>query len=70
MRILDWCKSNGFTLNPSKTQTCPPSPDQPKIVLENTEIDYSESLDILGVSLKFVLPWDLQVSEIDIRVFI
>ncbi len=34
----------------------------------NNEIDYSESLDILGVSLKYNLSWDLQVVKISRRV--
>ncbi len=52
-RVSGWCKSNGQMLNPSKTraivfQTCPPSNDLPKIVIENTEIDYSESLALVA----------------------
>ncbi len=60
-----WCNSNGLVLNPSKTraivfQPQPPFDNLPKITVNNSDIPYTESLEILGVSLKHDLTWDLQ----------
>jgi hypothetical protein len=73
-KIESWCDTNGLALNPSKTraivfQPCPPSDDLPKVSLLNTEIPYSETLEILGVTLKYNLSWDLQVAKVSRRVY-
>ncbi len=73
-KIMNWCNSNGLALNPTKTRAIPfqPSPNFenfPKVAIGVTEIPYSDSLDILGVTLKFNLSWDPQVAKISKRIF-
>jgi hypothetical protein len=73
-KILMWCNSNGLVLNPSKTraiifQPQSPSDSLPKITINNSDIPYTESLEILGVSLKHDLTWDLQVSKVCKRIY-
>jgi hypothetical protein len=68
-RIVTWCSLNGLALNPSKTraivfQPRPPSDDLPRVSMLNTLIPYSESLEILGLTLKHDLSWDLQAAKI------
>jgi hypothetical protein len=71
-KILNWCNTNGLALNPTKTRAIPfqPSPNFenfPKVAIGVTKIPYTDSLNILGMTLKFNLSWDQQVVKISKR---
>ncbi|CAK1594782.1 unnamed protein product [Parnassius mnemosyne] len=77
--IVDWCKSYGLKVNPSKTKAIIIGSQKfvnlidfsslPGIIFDGTPVPYSDTVKNLGVTFDKFLSWAPQVSEVSRRMF-
>ncbi|CAK1584654.1 unnamed protein product [Parnassius mnemosyne] len=77
--IVDWCKSHGLKVNPSKTKAIIIGSQKlvnlidfsslPGIIFDGTPVPYSDTVKNLGVTFDKFLSWAPQISEVSRRMF-